>query len=129
MDTLHSSRVPTDLSESLEDHFSLPRISALYDDLNPGASGEVSWKQTTDCVAVTWWNVPEFNSAELNSFQIEMFADGKIRVTWLSIAALDGLAGVSEGNGLPRDFVESDLTHYPLYHPRSFAGIAREFPD
>ena len=34
----------TDYTESLDDHFSLPRISALFDDLTP-TTGSVSWKQ------------------------------------------------------------------------------------
>ena len=32
----------SDFSESLADHFDLPRISGAFDDLNPGAGGTVS---------------------------------------------------------------------------------------
>ncbi len=41
-----------------------------------------------------------------------MFFDGVIRITWLDIAAQDGLAGISDGAGLAGFFVESDLTRY-----------------
>ncbi len=177
--------------ESFESHFSMRRISALFDDLDPGGSGGVcpgegdcclanltpgcedeaccnavcavdsfccsnewdsicadeafslcddlclslsrqsyarhtprgdpaarqavatiSWKQLEDGVAVTYENVPQWNGYDSNSFQIEMFFDGTLRITWLSIDATDGIAGLSEGNGLPPEFRESDLSAY-----------------
>ena len=102
----------TDFSESLTEHFALPRISALFDDLDPGSGGTVSWRQLTDRVAVTFQNVTEFSPANSNSFQIEMFFDGRIRITCLAIAATDGLIGLSRGLGLPADFIESDFNNY-----------------
>ncbi len=101
----------TDLSESLADHFSLPRISLLFDDLYP-AGGTVSWLQLADRMVVTYENVPQFGSSDANSFQVEMFFDGQIRTTHLAIAATDGLFGLSDGNGLPGDFVESNVSAY-----------------
>ncbi|MDI6774942.1 MAG: M4 family metallopeptidase, partial [Verrucomicrobiota bacterium] len=103
--------------ESLNAHFALPRVAALFDDLNPEAGGQVSWKQWTDRVAVTWLNVPEFVQAGSNSFQIELFFDGRIRITWLDLAATDGLAGLSRGGGTPLDFVETDLSACNLSPP------------
>ncbi len=102
----------TRVTESLAVHFSLPRIAGLFDDLDPGAGGSVTWKQLPDRAVVTFENVPEYGAVTANSFQIEMFFDGIIRITHLGIAASDGLAGVSEGLGLPGDFRESDLNAY-----------------
>ena len=49
-----------DYSESLQDHYDTPRVSALFRDLNPTAGGEVSLKQLTNRIVVTWedaiWN-------------------------------------------------------------------------
>ncbi|MHC4462656.1 MAG: M14 family zinc carboxypeptidase [Planctomycetota bacterium] len=101
-----------DYTETFEDHFGTERISALFDDLDLSSSGSVSWKQLGDRIAVTWQNVPEYSASNSNSLQIEMFFDGTIRVTWLGIAATDGLVGLSEGNGVPEDFDESDLSAY-----------------
>lgn len=102
-----------DFSESLEDHFRLPRISGLFDDLYPPDGGTISWKQTADRVAVTWDRVPEIsNPSSLNSFQLEMFFDGVIRITSLSVGASDGLVGLSRGQGVPPGFAESDLSTY-----------------
>jgi hypothetical protein len=72
----------------------------------------VSGKQLTDRIAITWANVPEYATSNSNSFQVEMFFDGTIQMTWLEIAAADGLAGLSEGGGFPMGFEESDLTGY-----------------
>jgi hypothetical protein len=98
--------------ESLEGHFEYMRISALFDDLNPAAGGTISWKQSDDRVAVTYQNVPEYSLSNSNNFQIEMFFDGTIRITWLGISTQDGLAGLSVGNGLANYFIESDLSRY-----------------
>jgi subtilisin family serine protease len=98
--------------EQFSDHFALPRIAALFDDLNPAAGGTISYKQLADRIAVTFENVPEFSLNTDNTFQIEIFFDGRIRITWLGIDAHDGIAGLSAGNGLPDYFVERDISKY-----------------
>jgi subtilisin family serine protease len=104
-----------EFSASLENHFSMPRISGLFTDLTPADSHSISYKQLDDRVVVTFMNVPIYgDKTAANSFQIEMFfADGTICITWLDISAADGVAGLSKGTGLPPAFfVESDLTGY-----------------
>jgi hypothetical protein len=100
----------SDQTESTADHFSQPRISALFDDLNPATGGTVSWKQFADRIAVTFQGVPEYNVTNSNDFQIEMFFDGRIAISLLEIDATDGLAGISQGNGQSPDFSETDLS-------------------
>ena len=112
-------------TETLLSHFSKPRVSALFDDLNPGAGGTMNIRQTSDRLAVTYQNVPEFGATNRNSFQIEMFFDGRIRITYLQIDALDGLVGLSQGNGVPINFIESDFTSYPACGPD--VGSVRAF--
>jgi trimeric autotransporter adhesin len=99
-------------TESFSQHFSQPRIAALFDDLDPSVAGAVSWKQMSDRAAVTWQNVPEYGTSNQNSVQIEMFFDGRIRITCLSVAATDGLIGLSRGVGVPAGFLESDFSAY-----------------
>ena len=101
----------TTYDESFASHFNQPRISALMDDLLP-TTGQVTWKQTADRVAVTWQGVSEYGATNSNSFQMELFFDGHIRITCLGIAATDGLIGLSQGLGTPVDFVESDFSTY-----------------
>lgn len=96
--------------ETLPGHFAQARVAALFDDLDPSSGGEVSWKALADRLAVTWADVPEFNTANGNTFQVELFFDGRIRLSWLALAATDGLAGLSDGLGVMPDFFESDLS-------------------
>ena len=53
------TRSDMDYTENLTDHFNTARISVLFDDLNPSVSGQISWKQLSDRVVVTWDAVPE----------------------------------------------------------------------
>lgn len=98
--------------ESFDAHFLQRRISAFFDDLNPADGGSVKWMQLTDRVVVSYIGVPEFGSSNSNTFQIEMFFDGRIRLSWWGMAARDGLVGLSEGKGLPDYFRESDLSEF-----------------
>jgi hypothetical protein len=106
----------TDATETLADHFRLKRLSGLFTDLNPGTNA-VTWKQLLDRAVVTFQNVPEVGTSGGNNFQIEMFYDGRIRMTWLDIAVSDGLAGLSQGMGTPSDYQPSDLTGYSACPP------------
>jgi hypothetical protein len=93
-------------------HFNLPRIAPLFCDLNPGSSGTVFWNQLADRVAVTYRNVPDWRSSQANSFQIELFFSGVIRVTYLGLNAPGALVGLSAGAGQPPGFFASDFTRY-----------------
>ncbi len=119
-----------DYSETFADHFDLPRISGLFDDLNPSAGGTVSWKQLSDRVAVTWENVPEFSSSNSNTFQIEMFFDGTLAISMLSIASSDSIVGLSAGDGVGPGFFASDLSNSGSCGPRppgaSSIGVTTE---
>lgn len=100
----------TDYSESLADHFAKPRIAGLFDDLYPPSGGTISWKQLEDRVAVTYLNVPEITTLVPNTFQIEMYFDGRIVVSYLAVNISDGLAGLSRGTGLDPDYYPTDLS-------------------
>ena len=95
-------------------HFAASRVSALYADLNPAAGGTVSYLQLTNRFVVTYDNVPEFGTANANNFQIEMFFDGALRLTWLRIDATNAgpVVGLARGTGVPGDFVQSDLSAF-----------------
>ncbi len=115
-----------DYSETLADHFDTRRISTLFKDLNPSAAGQVSWKQTADRVAVTWENVPQYSSSSPNTFQIEMYFDGRIQISWLAIAAQTCIVGLSDGLGLPDDFVETDFSELGTEPPPQITGYLTE---
>ncbi|UCG17374.1 MAG: S8 family serine peptidase, partial [Phycisphaerales bacterium] len=108
----------SDYSETLTDHFDTPRVSALFDDLNPSAGGTVSYKQLADRVAVTWEGVYERGTSNPNTFQIEMFFDGSITISYLTLSVSDGIAGLSAGGGIPPNFYETDLSAMGACGPR-----------
>ena len=64
-----------DPSQTMEEHFEILRIAALYTDLTASWTGAVTRKQMYDRVAITWQAVPEYSYAATNTFQIEMFFD------------------------------------------------------
>ena len=102
-----------EMDRSLSFHFKGHRISGLLDDLNPEKTKGVTWKQTEDRVAVTYLNIPEYDKPTLlNSFQMELFFDGVIRITYLNISATAGIAGLSRGGGMLAHFSESNLSDY-----------------
>ncbi len=97
---------------TLTNHFRRARIAGLFADLDPGSGGQVSWKQLADRTVVTFLNVPDYGGTGAVSFQIEMFYEGTIRITWLGTGFLSGIAGLSAGGGVPADYAPSDLTAY-----------------
>lgn len=94
---------------SISAHFELPRISMLFNDLHP-YGGAVTWRQLSDRVVVTWDNVPEYGLGNSNTFQAVMHFNGIIEMAWLGIDATKGLVGLSDGQGVPMDYLESDLS-------------------
>ncbi|OHB74715.1 MAG: hypothetical protein A2Z25_20600 [Planctomycetes bacterium RBG_16_55_9] len=99
-----------DFSQTLAEHFELLRISGLYCDLIASHGGSVTGKQMSDRVAITWLDVPEFSNTAPNTFQIEMYYDGRIRISWLQIGSRGNIVGISDGQGLPPDFEETDFS-------------------
>jgi len=106
-----------DPTESISDHFDVPRISALFDDLDPSVGGSVSWKQLSDRVVITFTDVPQWNFNDRNTFQFELFFDGRIIVNYLRIDCQDGLVGLSSGVA-PIEFLETDLSSEGPCGPR-----------
>ena len=102
----------TTYSETFTDHFADPRVAALFDDLNPTLGGTVSWKQEADRAVFRWDGISQFSNTDSNSFQIEMFFDGSIQISWVNIESGDFIAGISAGAGLDPDFLPSDLSAY-----------------
>jgi len=91
-------------------HLSLPRISALYIDLNPSSGGTVKWTQLSDRMVVTFTQIHPYGGTEDNTFQYELFFDGRIRISWLGINYPIGVVGLSDGSGMPQTFLETDFS-------------------
>ncbi len=116
----------TDTYATIGDHFNRPRVSLLFDDLNPSTGGTVSWKELADRAVVSYVDVPEFSRSNRNTFQAELFFDGRIRLSWLNLDATDGLVGISAGDGEPSLFKETDISSYtaPVNTPPTAVMVA-----
>ena len=99
---------------TLDSHFDRPRISALFDDLDPAQGGQVTTLELADRAVVTFDGVPEHNGNNANTFQVEMFYTGEIHITWLQVDSTGPLVGLSEGFGVPLDYLESNLSGYAM---------------
>ena len=104
---------PQETNFFLGDFFAQPRVAGLYEDLAAFSAGRISWQQMTNRLVVSWENVRAVDYLWTNSFQIEMFFDGVVRLTWLRCDNLFGRVGLSEGEGLSPDFVEADFSTRP----------------
>jgi len=106
--------------EGVPEHFNQPRVSALFDDLNPASGGTVSWQELADKVVVTWDAVPEYSGSNNNTFQVELYYGGKVVLSYVQVDATDGLAGLSAGGGVDPDFEELDLSGFGICNPLIF---------
>jgi hypothetical protein len=89
----------TDYTESVAELLSgPPRIAALWDDLSP-QEGEVFVEADADSWTVNYVNVPQFLAGDSNSFSITLSPDGAVAIAYGAVAALDAVAGVTEGGG------------------------------
>ncbi|HEU5135747.1 MAG TPA: hypothetical protein VFU13_11430 [Steroidobacteraceae bacterium] len=99
-----------------------PRIAALWDDLNAGAAGTVTFDQSADSFVVRWDGVPEFPSVGSNTFSITInrknllgdvlgAAGNPFSIAYGTLSAADGLAGYSCGSVQTSGFEqESDFS-------------------
>ncbi|MEL7023249.1 MAG: carboxypeptidase-like regulatory domain-containing protein [Pseudomonadota bacterium] len=100
----------TDFSESVAEFLGgAPRIAPLFDDLSPNQGGRVIVDGDESTFSVTFDDVPEFLAPSGNTFTVTLSASGDIGIAYGSVAAADGLTGVTEGNGAA-DPGEVDLT-------------------
>ena len=91
----------SDASESVADFESqAPRWAVLWDDLNPAAGGQVSIDTNPGVsVVVTYDQVPQFNSPDSNTAQLQIYADGSFIYAYGPVVN-DCLVGFSAGNGV-----------------------------
>ncbi len=104
----------TDFSESIAELLNgSPRIAPLWDDLSPNAGGLVIADSNANAATITFQGVPEFFATTTNTFSVTLNDDGSVDILYGDIAAIDGLAGLSEGGGAV-DPGPTDLSANPL---------------
>ncbi len=83
------------------------RIAMLWDDLSPNAGGAVYVDSSPTQWMVTFDQVPQFNTGDSNTFQVQIRPDGSFTLAYGTVAA-ECIAGVSFGNDRPAQQI--DLT-------------------
>lgn len=115
----------TSFTPTLAQHFALPRVAAVFADLNPPVGGKIKRQQLEDRLVITFEQVVAVGGTGNGvTFQVEMFFDGRIHVSYLTVDMPNWIAGLSAGNGLPGDFYESDLSAQPACG--AYPPIARD---
>lgn len=90
----------TDFSESVSEFLAeSPRIAPLWDDLSPNQGGLVLTNGDATSFTVEFIDVPEFFASTGNNFAVTLYDTGEIDIAYGSVAASDGLVGVTEGGG------------------------------
>ncbi len=87
-------------------------IAPFWDDLDLRSQGAVYEKTGTDgaYVAYTWVNVPRFGTSELQTFQVVLYRDNKIRFNYLDVngtlnSNTIGIQGGTGANGWYQQYV------------------------
>jgi uncharacterized protein (TIGR03437 family) len=79
----------------------LPRIAALFTDLNPPASRSgITVLAASNRWVVTWRDIPLFSdvsAGQLQTFQIRIYPDGRIELAWRGANSSDSVVGISPG--------------------------------
>ncbi len=116
-----------DVSEFLGDP---PRIAPAWFDLDPGDSGTVTFADLGDRAVITWSGVEEFSESNSNTFQIVLFADGRIAFNYDELSNLDhdGLIGITAGNGAGNPG-ESGLSAEGSFNTGSEGTVYQFFED
>ena len=75
-----------------------PRIAALFRDLNPPQSlqGVLVFAEASR-VVVTWAAVPDFEGTFSQTFQVRLYADGRVEIAYNGVATSAAVVGISPG--------------------------------
>ncbi|MCI0602646.1 hypothetical protein L0156_06495 [bacterium] len=90
---------PRDLFRTLQGP---PRVAPFFADLDPSDGGEVRVLQSGTKFRVTWVDVPEFGTNNLNTIQVTLYKRGHIQIVYGSqVDGDDAVIGISPGNTGP----------------------------
>lgn len=94
-----------------------PRIAPFFADLDPSAvSGDRGvFLSVGNVVRITWMGVPEFGTSNRNTFQLTLFKNGRIQMSYGDLDAQAAVVGVSPGGGSLLELLDysADLPHGP----------------
>src|SRR5437867_12091087 len=86
-----------------------PRIAAFWTDLDVTHAG-IFVKQAPRRFVITWRRVPLYGQAGSNTFQVQLFPDGRLAFLYRGMTDAPELIGLSPGGGLAEP-LQVDLSH------------------
>jgi hypothetical protein len=106
---------------ALSSHFSLPCVSAFRGDLDPGSGGVVLISEVSgERLTVQFIGVPMYGSSATVNFQIDLLADGKVRLVYGSGNPGDSFDSVY-GDGYEYDYGDGFNYHG---NPAAIIGLS-----
>lgn len=78
----------------------VPRIAALFADLDPTQTGNVLVTSEATRFVVTWASVPQysqFGTGRPETFQLRLYLDGRIEIGWSDVDVQDAVVGIAPG--------------------------------
>ena len=79
-----------------------PRISPLFDDLDPSQSAAgVRYFSGSSYVVFSWVNVPEYGPGASQTFQVRLSVDGSIQFSYSTTAPSTAVVGIAPGSAQP----------------------------
>jgi hypothetical protein len=109
-----------------------PRLSGLWDDLNPTAGGTVTSTETPNAITISFTNVPEFSVGGSNTFSFTLRNSAsalrnRYTLTYGALSATDGLAGYSCGARITSGFEQEQDLSVRTTNPRQPTAIFEVF--
>ena len=87
-----------------------PRISPLFDDLDPSQpGGSVRFFADASHVVFSWVNVPEYGPGAPQTFQVRLYVDGSIQFSYSAVNPTSAVVGIAPGFAQPGTSVVSFL--------------------
>jgi uncharacterized protein (TIGR03437 family) len=87
-----------------------PRISPLFDDLDPSQPGSsVRFFADASHVVFSWVNVPEYGPRAPQTFQVRLYVDGSIQFSYSAVNPTSAVVGIAPGFAQPGTSVVSFL--------------------
>lgn len=75
----------------------VPRIAALYADLDPSSGGAVTYEKAEKKLIVRYKNVPRYGSKQGNNVTVTLHESGLVELGYGQVAAASVVVGVSKG--------------------------------
>ena len=75
-----------------------PRISPLFDDLDPSRGGSVRFFADANHVVFTWVSVADYETGVPQTFQVRLYADGGIQFSYAGVNPISAVVGIAPGS-------------------------------